>query len=176
MPAGDVFGLDGFFLNKSNPITVSTIGINSTGVGAGITVVSGVLNAAAGIATLTLSTAAGLSTTPFYVGAKIAVSGLSVSGVAHTGYNGNFVVTGFAGTTTVSYATTGYVGGVTASISEYMRIRECSHIEISLLAPSETPVTIDIAPTITPICAPTVVDVVMIPVTPKPTVASAAKE
>ena len=117
MPAGDVFGLDGFFLNKSNPVVVSTIGINSTGVGAGITVVSGVLNAAAGIATLTLSTAAGLSTTPFYVGAKIAVSGLSVSGTAHTGYNGTFVVTGFAGTTTVSYATTGYVGGVTASIT-----------------------------------------------------------
>ena len=118
MPAGDVFGLDGFFLNKSNPITVSAVDINSTAAGAGITVVSGVLNAAAGIATLTLSTAAGLSTTPFYVGAKIAVSGLAIaSGVAHTGYNGNFVVTGFAGTTTVSYATTGYVGSVTASIT-----------------------------------------------------------
>ena len=117
MPAGDVFGLDGFFLNKSNPITVSAVDINSTAAGAGITVVSGVLNAAAGIATLTFSTAAGLSTTPFYVGAKIAVSGLSVSGAAHTGYNGNFVVTGFAGTTTVSYATTGYFGSVTASIS-----------------------------------------------------------
>jgi hypothetical protein len=117
MPAGDVFGLDGFFLNVSNPITVSAVDINSTAVGAGITVVSGVLNAAAGIATLTLSTAAGLTTTPFYTGAKIAVSGLSTAGVAYTGYNGNFVVTGFAGTTTVSYATTGYVGGVTASIS-----------------------------------------------------------
>ena len=117
MPAGDVFGLDGFFLNVSNPIVVSTANINSTAAGAGIIVVSGVLNAAAGIATLTLSTAAGLSTTPFYVGAKIAVSGLSTAGVAYTGYNGNFVVTGFAGTTTVSYATTGYVGGVTASIT-----------------------------------------------------------
>ena len=118
MPAGDVFGLDGFFLNKSNPITVSAVDINSTAAGAGITVVSGVLNATAGIATLTLSTAAGLSTTPFYTGAKIAVSGLAIaSGAAHTGYNGNFVVTGFAGTTTVSYATTGYVGGVTASIT-----------------------------------------------------------
>ena len=118
MPAGDVFGLDGFFLNKSNPITVSTIGINSTGVGAGITVVSGVLNTTTGIATLTLSTAAGLSTTPFYVGAKIAVSGITSStGVAFPGYNGTFVVTGFAGTTTVSYATTGYVGSVTASIT-----------------------------------------------------------
>ena len=117
MPAGDVFGLDGFFLNKSNPITVSAVDINSTAAGAGITVVSGVLNAAAGIATLTLSTAAGLSTTPFYVGAKIAVSGLGTAGVAYTGYNGNFVVTGFAGTTTVSYATTGYVGSVTAGIT-----------------------------------------------------------
>jgi hypothetical protein len=118
MPAGDVFGLDGFFLNKSNPITVSAVDINSTAAGAGITVVSGVLNATAGIATLTLSTAAGLSTTPFYVGAKIAVSGIgSTTGIAYTGYNGNFVVTGFAGTTTVSYATTDYVGGVTASIS-----------------------------------------------------------
>jgi hypothetical protein len=117
MPAGDVFGLDGFFLNVSNPVVVSTIGINSTAAGAGITVVSGVLNATAGIATLTFSTAAGLSTTPFYVGAKIAVSGLNNAGVAYTGYNGNFVVTGFAGTTTVSYATTGYVGGVTAGIT-----------------------------------------------------------
>jgi len=118
MPAGDVFGLDGFFLNKSNPITVSAVDINSTAAGAGITVVSGILDATAGIATLTFSTAAGLSTTPFYVGAKIAVSGLAIaSGVAHTGYNGNFVVTGFAGTTTVSYATTGYVGSVTASIT-----------------------------------------------------------
>ena len=53
MPAGDVFGLDGFFLNVSNPITVSAVDINSTAAGAGITVVSGVLNAAAGIATLT---------------------------------------------------------------------------------------------------------------------------
>ena len=118
MPAGDVFGLDGFFLNVSNPITVSAVDINSTAAGAGITVVSGVLNATAGIATLTLSTAAGLSTTPFYIGAKIAVSGLgNTLGVAHTGYNGNFVVTGFAGTTTVSYATTGYVGVVTAGIT-----------------------------------------------------------
>ena len=117
-PAGDVFGLDGIFLTKSNPVVVSTIGINSTDVGAGITVVSGVLNTTVGIATLTLSTAAGLSTTPFYVGAKIAVSGLSSStGIAYTGYNGTFVVTGFAGTTTVSYATTGYVGPVTAGIT-----------------------------------------------------------
>jgi hypothetical protein len=38
MPAGDVFGLDGIFLNKSNPITVSAVDINSTAVGAGITV------------------------------------------------------------------------------------------------------------------------------------------
>ena len=117
MPAGDVFGLDGFFLNVSNPITVSAVDINSTAAGAGITVVSGVLNAAAGIATLTFSTAAGLSTTPFYTGTKIAVSGLANAGTAYPGYNGTFVVTGFAGTTTVSYATTGYVGGVTASIS-----------------------------------------------------------
>ena len=117
MPAGDVFGLDGIFLNKSNPITVSAVDINSTAAGAGITVVSGVLDTTAGIATLTLSTAAGLSTTPFYTGAKIAVSGLSTAGVAYTGYNGNFVVTGFAGTTTVSYATTGYVGSVTAGIT-----------------------------------------------------------
>ena len=115
MPAGDVFGLDGFFLNKSNPITVSAVDINSTAAGAGITVVSGTFSA--GNVTLTLSTAAGLTTTPFYTGAKIAVSGLSTAGVAYTGYNGNFVVTGFAGTTTVSYATTGYVGGVTASIT-----------------------------------------------------------
>ena len=117
MPAGDVFGLDGFFLNVSNPITVSVVDINSTAAGAGITVVSGVLDTTAGIATLTLSTAAGLSTTPFYVGTKIAVSGLSTAGVAYTGYNGNFVVTGFAGTTTVSYATTGYFGSVTAGIT-----------------------------------------------------------
>ena len=117
-PAGDVFGLDGIFLTKSNPVVVSIIGINSTSSGAGIAVTSGVLNATAGIATLTLSTAAGLSTTPFYVGAKIAVSGLAnTTGVAFTGYNGTFVVTGFAGTTTVSYATTGYVGGVTAGIT-----------------------------------------------------------
>ena len=40
MPAGDVFGLDGFFLNKSNPVVVSEIDINSTAAGAGITVVS----------------------------------------------------------------------------------------------------------------------------------------
>jgi hypothetical protein len=111
MPAGDVFGLDGFFLNKSNPVVVSTIGINSTAAGAGITVVSGVFDATVGIATLTLSTAAGLSTTPFYVGAKIAVSGVG------NGYNGNFVVTGFAGTTTVSYATTGYVGSITTPLT-----------------------------------------------------------
>ena len=118
MPAGDVFGLDGIFLNKSNPITVSAVDINSTAAGAGITVVSGVLDTTAGIATLTFSTAAGLSTTPFYVGTKIAVSGIgSTTGIAYTGYNGNFVVTGFAGTTTVSYATTGYVGSVTAGIT-----------------------------------------------------------
>jgi hypothetical protein len=117
MPAGDVFGLDGFFLNKSNPITVSTIGINSTGSSAGIEVVSGTLDSTAGIATLTFASAAGLSTTPFYIGTKIAVSGLSTAGVAYTGYNGTFVVTGFAGTTTVSYATTGYVGSVSASIT-----------------------------------------------------------
>jgi len=123
MPAGDVFGLDGFFINKSNPITVSAVEINSTAAGAGITVVSGVLNATAGIATLTLSTAAGLSTTPFYTGAKIAVSGLvDANGVAYNGYNGVFVVTGFAGTTTVSYATTGYVGGVTAGITTTGRV------------------------------------------------------
>jgi hypothetical protein len=119
MPAGDVFGLDGFFLNKSNPITVSSVEINSTASGAGITVTSGVFSTsgAVGIATLTFSTAAGLTTTPFYTGAKIAVSGLSTAGVAYTGYNGVFVVTGFAGTTTVSYATTGYVGSVTAGIT-----------------------------------------------------------
>jgi len=116
MPAGDVFGLDGFFLNKSNPVVVSTIGINSTGVGAGITVTAGSFSS--GTVTLTLSTAAGLSTTPFYTGAKIAVSGLAdATGVAHTGYNGVFVVTGYAGTTTVSYATTGYIGPVTAGIT-----------------------------------------------------------
>ena len=117
MPAGDVFGLDGFFLNVSNPVVVSTIGINSTGSSAGIEVVSGTLDSTAGIATLTLSTSAGLSTTPFYVGAKIAVSGLANAGTAYPGYNGTFVVTGFAGTTTVSYATTGYVGSVTAGIT-----------------------------------------------------------
>jgi len=118
MPVGDVFGLDGFFINKSNPITVSSVEINSTAAGAGITVVSGTLDATAGIATLTLSNTAGLSTTPFYTGVKIAVSGLAdATGVAHTGYNGVFVVTGFAGTTTVSYATTGYVGSVTAGIT-----------------------------------------------------------
>jgi len=118
MPAGDVFGLDGFFLNKSNPITVSTIGINSTGSSAGIIVTAGTFSVTAGIATLTLSTAAGLSTTPFYVGAKIAVSGLRDAAAQDAiGYNGNFVVTGFAGTTTVSYASTGYFGVVTASIT-----------------------------------------------------------
>ena len=115
MPAGDVFGLDGFFLNKSNPVTVSAVDINSTATGAGITVVSGTFSA--GNVTLTLSSSAGLSTTPFYAGAKIAVSGLSTAGVAYTGYNGNFVVTGFAGTTTVSYVTTDYVGAVTAGIT-----------------------------------------------------------
>jgi hypothetical protein len=118
MPAGDVFGLDGFFLNVSNPVTVSAVDINSTATDAGIAVMSGVLDTTAGIATLTFDTAAGLSTTPFYIGAKIAVSGLSdTTGVAFTGYNGNFVVTGFAGTTTVSYATTGYVGGVDVGIT-----------------------------------------------------------
>jgi hypothetical protein len=116
MPAGDVFGLDGIFLTKSNPVVVSAIGINSTGVGAGITVTAGSFSS--GTVTLTLSTAAGLSTTPFYTGTKIAVSGLAIaSGAAHTGYNGTFNVTGFAGTTTVSYASTGYVGGVTANIT-----------------------------------------------------------
>jgi len=116
MPAGDVFGLDGFFLNKSNPVTVSTIGINSTGSSAGIEVVSGTFSS--GTVTLTFATGAGITTTPFYTGTKIAVSGLSNdSGVAHTGYNGTFVVTGFTTTTTVSYATTGYVGSVSASIT-----------------------------------------------------------
>ena len=116
MPAGDVFGLDGFFLNKSNPVVVSTIGINSTGSSAGIAITGGSFSS--GTVTLNLSNAAGLTTTPFYTGAKIAVSGLAdATGVAHTGYNGVFVVTGFAGTTTVSYATTGYVGGVTAGIT-----------------------------------------------------------
>jgi hypothetical protein len=115
MPAGDVFGLDGFFLNKSNPITVSTIGINSTGSSDSITVTAGVLNTTVGIATLTL--AAGLSTTPFYVGAKIAVSGLGAGIDTYPGYNGTFVVTGFTGTTTVSYASTGYVGDVPVSIT-----------------------------------------------------------
>jgi len=109
MPAGDVFGLDGFFLNKSNPITVSAVDINSTDVGAGITVTAGSFSS--GTVTLTLSTAAGLTTTPFYTGAKIAVSGVG------NGYNGNFVVTGFAGTTTVSYATTGYVGSITTPLT-----------------------------------------------------------
>jgi hypothetical protein len=122
MPAGDVFGLDGFFLNVSNPITVSAVDINSTTAGAGITVVSGVLNSSTGIATLTFDTAAGLSTTPFYVGAKIAVSGLANAGTAYTGYNGNFVVTGFADTTSVSYVTTGYVGSVTAGITTTGRV------------------------------------------------------
>jgi hypothetical protein len=115
MPAGDVFGLDGFFLNVSNPITVSAVDINSTAAGAGITVTAGSFSS--GTVTLTFDTAAGLSTTPFYVGAKIAVSGLSTAGAAYTGYNGNFVVTGFAGTTTVSYATIGYVGSVDAGIT-----------------------------------------------------------
>ena len=111
MPAGDVFGLDGFFLNVSNPVVVSTIGINSTAAGAGIAATAGSFSA--GTVTLTFSTAAGLTTTPFYTGAKIAVSGIgSTTGIAFTGYNGTFNVTGFAGTTTVSYATTGYVGSV----------------------------------------------------------------
>ena len=114
MPAGDVFGLDGFFLNKSNPVTVSTIGINSIGApGAGISVTSAAFTAATNTATLTFPTTAGLSTTPFYTGAKIAVSGVG------NGYDGTFIVSGFAGTTTVSYATTGYFtgfGGISASI------------------------------------------------------------
>ena len=109
MPAGDVFDLDGFFLNKSNPVVVSTIGINSTGSSAGIAVTAGTFSA--GTVTLNLSNAAGLSTTPFYTGAKIAVSGVG------NGYNGNFVVTGFAGTTTVSYATTGYVDSITTPLT-----------------------------------------------------------
>ena len=109
MPAGDVFGLDGIFLNKSNPIVVSTANINSTAAGAGIVVTAGTFSA--GTATLTLSTAAGLSTTPFYTGAKIAVSGVG------NGYNGTFNVSGFAGTTTVSYATTGYVNSVATPLS-----------------------------------------------------------
>ena len=108
-PAGDVFGLDGFFLNKSNPVIVSTIGINSTGSSAGIAVTGGSFSA--GNFTLNLSNAAGLSTTPFYTGAKIAVSNVG------NGYNGTFVVTGFAGTTTVSYATSSYVGTVTTPLS-----------------------------------------------------------
>jgi hypothetical protein len=115
MPAGDVFGLDGFFLNKSNPVVVSTIGINSTAAGAGITVTAGTFSVTAGIATLTL--AAGLSTTPFYIGAKIAVSALGAGIDTYPGYNGTFVVTGFTGTTTVSYASTGYVGDVPVSIT-----------------------------------------------------------
>ena len=56
---------------------------------------------------INLSNAAGLTTTPFYTGTIIGVSSISQGGIAHTGYNGTFVVTGFAGTTTVSYATTG---------------------------------------------------------------------
>jgi hypothetical protein len=116
MPAGDVFGLDGFFLNVSNPVTVSAVDINSTAAGAGIAVTAGSFSS--GTVTLTFQRgAAGLTTTPFYTGAKIAVSGLSTTGIAYTGYNGNFVVTGFAGTTTVSYATTDYVGDVTAGIT-----------------------------------------------------------
>jgi len=109
MPAGDVFGLDGIFLTKSNPVVVSTIGINSTAAGAGITVTAGSFSS--GTVTLTLSTAAGLSTTPFYTGVKIAVSGVG------NGYNGTFNVTGFAGTTTVSYATTGYVDSITTPLT-----------------------------------------------------------
>ena len=116
MPAGDVFGLDGIFLNKSNPITVSAVEINQTTSGAGIAVTAGTFSA--GTVTLIFDTAVGLSTTPFYTGAKIAVSGLAdATGLAHTAYNGNFVVTGFAGTTTVSYATTGYVGAVSPDIT-----------------------------------------------------------
>ena len=115
MPAGDVFGLDGFFLNKSNPVTVSSVEINSTASGAGIAITGGILGSA-GIATINLSNTSGLSTTPFYIGAKIAVSGFGTAGYAYTGYNGVFVVTGFAGTTTVSYASTGYVGAVSANV------------------------------------------------------------
>ena len=113
-PAGDVFGLDGFFLNVSNPVVVSTIGINSIGApGAGISVTSAAFTGATNTATLTFQTNAGLSTTPFYTGAKIAVSGVGI------GYDGTFIVSGFAGTTTVSYATTGYFtgfGGIPTSI------------------------------------------------------------
>ena len=115
MPAGDVFGLDGFFLNKSNPVTVSSVEINSTASGAGIAITGGILGSA-GIATINLSNTSGLSTTPFYIGAKIAVSGFGTAGYAYTGYNGVFVVTGFAGTTTVSFASTGYVGAVSANV------------------------------------------------------------
>jgi hypothetical protein len=114
MPAGDVFGLDGFFLNKSNPVTVSFVDINTASSSAGIAITGGSFSA--GTVTLNLSNAAGLTTTPFYTGAIVGVSSISQAGIAHTGYNGTFVVTGFAGTTTVSYATTGYVGAVTASI------------------------------------------------------------
>ena len=114
MPAGDVFGLDGFFLNKSNPVTVSFVDINTASSSAGIAITGGSFSA--GTVTLNLSNAAGLTTTPFYTGTIIGVSSISQAGIAHTAYNGTFVVTGFAGTTTVSYATTGYVGSVTASI------------------------------------------------------------
>ena len=114
MPAGDVFGLDGIFLNKSNPITVSVVDINPASSSAGIAITGGSFSS--GTVTLNLSNAAGLSTTPFYTGTIIGVSSISQAGVALTGYNGTFVVTGFAGTTTVSYATTGYVGPVAASI------------------------------------------------------------
>jgi hypothetical protein len=114
MPAGDVFGLDGIFLNKSNPITVSVVDINPASSSAGIAITDGSFSS--GTITLNLSNAAGLTTTPFYVGAVVGVSSISQAGIAHTGYNGTFVVTGFAGTTTVSYATTGYVGSVAASI------------------------------------------------------------
>jgi hypothetical protein len=114
MPAGDVFGLDGFFLNVSNPITVSVVDINTASSSAGIAITGGSFSS--GTVTLNLSNAAGLTTTPFYTGAIVGVSSISQAGIAHTAYNGTFVVTGFAGTTTVSYATTGYDGPVTASI------------------------------------------------------------
>ena len=111
--AGDLFGIGDVYLNTVNPSpSVSTIEINSTATGAGVTVTSAVLNTTVGIATLTTSTSAGVST-----GAKIAVSGLAdATGFAHTGYNGVFIVTGST-PSTVSYATTGYVGTVSPSIS-----------------------------------------------------------
>jgi hypothetical protein len=120
MPAGDVFGLDGIFINISNPVVVSTIGVNSTSSFAGVAATGGsfVSGTVGGTVTLNLSDSAGLSTTPFYTGAKIAVAGFGdTTGVAHTGYNGTFTVTGFAGTTTISYAIENYVGTVSPSIS-----------------------------------------------------------